>query len=460
MAPKFVVVEGLMLDAVIDEQARCNDWREVDAALRSIARRRAALDVEEARWLRDAERLQIWRPLGMVSALDYLERVLGYTPHAANERLRVARALGDLPQLESAFAQGELGFSALRELTRVATPETQDAWRDAAAGKNVREIEDLVAGHQRGDHPDDPADPSARRYPVRFDLSADVFARLRQVQAALADEHGGRLDDDRLFTALCDAVLDATTGGESSGRAKFQIAVTVCDHCKQGWQEGAGAKIAIDAAALERAHCDAQHMGDLDAAVPTRATQDIPPSVARLVWRRDGGRCQTPGCRSARGLEIHHIVRRADGGTHDPSNLRIQCSACHLALHRGTLEISGSRGELVVSRPNGPTSHVGPNPHQSSHVESNRTHDACVESSLPNGSSTELGTMSTSNASRTTLDTAITRTQARDALVGLGWKPHIARAAVDEAIAVCGSKTSLEVLIRESLRRCPVTRSG
>jgi hypothetical protein len=348
----------------------------------------------------------------------------------------------------------------LRELTRVATPETEDAWRDAAAGKNVRQIEELVAGHQRGDHPEDPADPFVRRYPVRFDLSADVFARLRQVQAALADEHGGRLDDDRLFTALCDAILDATTSGEPSGRAKFQVAVTVCERCKQGWQEGAGAKIAIDAAAVERALCDAQHIGDLDVAVPTRATQDIPPSVARLVWRRDGGRCQTPGCRSARGLEIHHIVRRADGGTHDPSNLRIQCSACHLALHRGTLEISGSRDELVVTRPNAPTSHVGPNPHQS-HVESNRTHDARVESSLPKGSSTEPGaTASTSNASRTTLDTAITRTQARDALVGLGWKPHIARAAVDEAIAVCGSNTSLEVLIRESLRRCPLTRSG
>ena len=357
MAAKFVVVEALMLDAMMDGQAGCSDWREVDAALRSIARRRAALDVEEARWLREAERLQIWRPLGMVSAIDYLERVLGYTPHAANERLRVARALGDLPQLESAFAQGELAFSALRELTRVATPETEDAWRDAATGKNVRQIEELVAGHQRGDHPDDPADPSAHRYPVRFDLSAEVFARLRQVQAALADEHGGLLDDDRLLTAFCDAVLDGATASESSGRAKFQIAVTVCERCKQGWQDGAGAKIAIDAAAVDRAHCDAQHIGALDAEVPPRATQDIPPSVARLVWRRDGGRCQTPGCRSARGLEIHHIVHRADGGTHEPSNLRIQCSLCrvrHNEHYAGCVIMPGRAAASTVMRPSYP----------------------------------------------------------------------------------------------------------
>ncbi|HEX2687349.1 MAG TPA: hypothetical protein VHN14_12070, partial [Kofleriaceae bacterium] len=54
------------------------DWRTVDRALRAIGKRRAALDADEARWLREAEALQIWRPLGMVSVLDYLERALGY----------------------------------------------------------------------------------------------------------------------------------------------------------------------------------------------------------------------------------------------------------------------------------------------------------------------------------------------------------------------------------------------
>src|ERR1051325_2438352 len=70
------------------------DWRSVDRALRTIRKRRAALDADEARWLREAEALQIWRPLGMVSVLDYMERVLGYRPRTAQDRLRVARALG------------------------------------------------------------------------------------------------------------------------------------------------------------------------------------------------------------------------------------------------------------------------------------------------------------------------------------------------------------------------------
>ncbi len=415
------------------------DWREVDRALRRIALRRGALDAEEARWLREAERLQIWRQLGMVNALDYLERVLGYTPHAAHERLRVARALEDLPTLESAFAAGELPFSAIRELTRVATRSTEDAWCERAIGKNVRQIEELVAG-QRGDHPEDPADPDLRRHKVHLDLSAEVFARLRQARAALADEHGNHLDDDQLVTALCDAVLDhaAPRSSEPSGRAKFQIAVTLCGRCKQGWQEGSGARIAIDAAAVERAECDAQRIGSLDGDGPERATQDIPPSIVRFVWRRDGGRCQTPGCRSARGLVVHHIVRRVDGGAHDPSNLRLQCSACHMALHRGTLEVAGTRPQLEAHRPNTPT-HALPTPPVSA-APSHVGPDSPVEAA---------------SATTSRFDAATTRTQARDALVGLGWKPTIARAAVDEACSHVGPSAPLEVVIREALRRCP-----
>src|SRR5262244_3200631 len=116
--------EATVLDASTEPttwSSPARDWRTIDRALRSIAKRRAALDAEEARWLREAEAMQIWRPLGMVSAIDYMERVLGYAPRTAQERLRVARALGDLPQLTAALAADQLSFSAVRELTRVAT---------------------------------------------------------------------------------------------------------------------------------------------------------------------------------------------------------------------------------------------------------------------------------------------------------------------------------------------------
>ena len=52
-------------------------------------------------------------------------------------------------------------------------------------------------------------------------------------------------------------------------------------------------------------------------------------------------------------------------------------------------------------------------------------------------------------------DAAACRIQARDALVGLGWKRSIATAAVDDAISALGPASPLDTLIREALRRCP-----
>jgi hypothetical protein len=51
------------------------------------------------RWLYEAEQLQTWKQVAVVSIVDYLERGLGHAPRSAQERMRVARALADLPAL-------------------------------------------------------------------------------------------------------------------------------------------------------------------------------------------------------------------------------------------------------------------------------------------------------------------------------------------------------------------------
>jgi hypothetical protein len=287
----------------------------------------------------------------------------------------------------------------------------------------------------------------------------------------------------------CAARCSTGGHGRCDGPSEVQIAVTVCQRCRQGWQEGAGAQVAIEPAAVERAMCDAQHIGSLDGVAPERAHQDIPPSVVRLVWRRDGGRCRVPGCRSARGLEIHHLVHRADGGIHDASNLALLCSACHLAHHRGALTISGTADHLEVLRPaQAPrmgARHDGALGESSTAailaVRADAREDACDVApenadGLP-GNAMRPITASAAEAgahvdapgagpipaarapSRSRFEAAILHTQARSALTGLGWKPAIAHAAVDAAAAALGLEVTLERLIFESLRRCPVSKT-
>src|SRR6266496_3674429 len=85
--------------ATIDTRAavRLDECRRIHGRLKSLAHQRAALDAHEARDLAEAEELEIWSAFGYTTMLAYLEGELGYGPHTASERLRVAHALRELP---------------------------------------------------------------------------------------------------------------------------------------------------------------------------------------------------------------------------------------------------------------------------------------------------------------------------------------------------------------------------
>jgi hypothetical protein len=304
------------------------DWERVDRELRVLAKEYVTLEAKLARWLREAQRLKVWKHAGCVSMNEYLECVFGFSPRQARDRMLVARRLGDLPVLDAALNAGELPYSAVRELSRVALPSTEAAWVDDARGKCLREIEDSVSQREPGDLPGDPPRPDSAPMRVSFQASPETYVLLRQVTKLLEDEVGHALAEDALLSAILNAAAAPPDAEARKGRAKFQIALTTCIWCQRTMQHGGGKTVAIDASALERAQCDSQCIGSLDGDGPAVAVQEVPPRVRRLIFHRDGYRCRVPGCRSARFLEVHHIVHREHGGTHDPSNLLVLCGLC------------------------------------------------------------------------------------------------------------------------------------
>src|SRR5881628_865433 len=94
-----------------------------------IAELSAHVEAATARLLdliRDFDARAGWNT-GFPSCAAWLSWRVGLDPGAAREKVRVARALGTLPLLAQALARGELSYSKVRALTRVATAETQDA---------------------------------------------------------------------------------------------------------------------------------------------------------------------------------------------------------------------------------------------------------------------------------------------------------------------------------------------
>ena len=167
--------------------------------LLNVALARAKLDRHEAHWLVVAYRAQANRLLGCASFAEYSERVLGHTPRVTEERLRVARALQDLPALAEALETGSLCWTAVRELTRVATPETERQWLAAARNQTVRQVERLVSGLPRGAEPGDRKDPKGQKHALHLNVRPETLALFREAADRLRREAGEVLDDDALI---------------------------------------------------------------------------------------------------------------------------------------------------------------------------------------------------------------------------------------------------------------------
>jgi len=400
-------------------------WQAAHAALSRLARERAAADAEEGRWLLAARRSAVHVHLGFGSFSEYIERLFGYRPRSTQEKLRVAEALEELPLHARALAQGELNWSAVRELTRVAVPETEQQWLELARGKTLRQLEELLAGRRAGDEPSTLPDLSAQRHVLRFEVAAETFALFRDALRELRRRSDTAWDDDAALLELARGVL---AGPRDEGRASYQVVLSVCPACGSGRQHADGTLVPVGPEVIAMACCDGQHLGQLDESRPTpandhhplevaaardsafvnegapvnegtpkaaptrarkhlaraeppasaqpsahvgararqtppppaasqssahvgvRAKQSIPPALRRAVLLRDQRRCQIPGCRNTKYLDVHHLDLRSEGGQHSATNLVCLCGAHHRASHRGNLLFDRSADGALQAR--------------------------------------------------------------------------------------------------------------
>jgi hypothetical protein len=70
--------------------------------------------------IREFDRRRGWAACGHASCAQWLNWRTGMDLGTAREKIRVARALGDLPAISRLMCHGELSYSKVRALTRVA----------------------------------------------------------------------------------------------------------------------------------------------------------------------------------------------------------------------------------------------------------------------------------------------------------------------------------------------------
>src|SRR2546427_3539583 len=129
-----------------------------------IAELSAHLDAATAQLLdliREFDARSGWNT-GFRSCAAWLSWRIGLDLGAARERVRVARALGTLPQLAHALARGELSYAKVRALTRVATPETEERLLAVGKAGTAEHVERIVRGWRRVDRKAEAAEVAQR----------------------------------------------------------------------------------------------------------------------------------------------------------------------------------------------------------------------------------------------------------------------------------------------------------
>jgi len=182
------------------------------------------LDIERGaerlvcRYLADlADRVQ-WRQERMLDAyadeLHAARCCFGLGPREARERVRIGRALRQLPEIERALVDGELSYSRVREITRVASADTEAEWLELARQLDMRTLERRVVGARRGEEDALGAETArgaeptaAKKRRVTFELSEEAWALLERALESARRASGENCSDGEALEVVARAAL-------------------------------------------------------------------------------------------------------------------------------------------------------------------------------------------------------------------------------------------------------------
>ncbi|KQR99471.1 HNH endonuclease [Williamsia sp. Leaf354] len=326
----------------------------------------------------------VWSGEGVRSCAHWLSWRTGLSLRAAQEHLRIAHALHELPQMHAAFAQGRLSYSKVRALTRVATTDREEELVNVALSATAAQVERIVRSVSHIDRRENEADTgrveSSARWQWNDDGTLAVTMRLSPLDGARFLAGVVRSEYESTRTAgdpdlplpetapnaprsaagsadlwrhvpsnIADAVVAmADTMATVTAMPTYAPGAEIVIHTDA---DDAGAEPHLDSGPaisetdVDEASCGGSRRtvthrrGRKDVVLRWGRKRRLPThTLLRLVSDRDRG-CRHPACGRTRHLHAHHVRFWRDGGSTDPDNLIMLCSTHHRALHNGEFTI-------------------------------------------------------------------------------------------------------------------------
>ncbi len=345
--------------------------RSIDELAADICTLAGHLNSAQHRWLlliAEFDRRNGWSDSATQSCAHWLNWKCGIAMGAAREKVRVARALENLPKVSAAMARGNLSYSKAREITRVGNTENEDYLLMIAEHGTAQHVENLVRAYRRCQDAEELSREARQQQnrcvSFRYDdegslvltcrLPAEAGALiLKALDLAVEDVPAGTSSEPVPFSARrADALARVAESFlahgvmEAPGTDRQQIIVHVAAETLRNRSAGCcefehGPSMAAETA--RRLSCDACVVALIedDDGEPLnvgRKTRTISAPLRRLLNARDKG-CRFPGCANARYIDFHHVQHWANGGETKPTNLVSLCRFHHRAVHEGGFHI-------------------------------------------------------------------------------------------------------------------------
>ena len=335
---------------------------ELDQNILTLCTRINAATYELLVMIREFDERAGWVQWGLDNCTEWLAWRCDLSMTTAREKVRVAHALKHLPLISEAFASGELSYSKVKAMTRVASRDNEQQLLEFAlrhtAVTVAERCRELRCGKETSTGTAQRAWAS-RSLRIRRDLERDRMTMTVELPLDAGDLLEKALDKARDDEALvipdlvdtawsvrqADAFVNILNGylsGETGSRNNDNYLVTI--HVDASALAGGEGRAAVPIESVKRHCCDghAVVITETSEGEPLsigRRSRLIPKSVERAVRARDNNGCVFPGCSNRRFLDCHHIEHWAHGGETGVDNLMLLCTKHHTLVHEGGFRI-------------------------------------------------------------------------------------------------------------------------
>ena len=252
--------------------------------------------------LRALAESKLYLQLGFRDIAGYADATLHLRRTQTFECLRVSRALVHLPLVAAAFERGDVSFSLVEEMTRVAVLETQVKWLEFCEGRPTRAVlAELKDAHRKKlDCPrEDGFGLPGLPVKVAFELSPEEHGVLERGLAKVACEMAESLDGAKpspkeALLYLLHRVLKTEPAQSVTGERKelshspWTMVFHRCPDCRRGTLETEDGRVEIEESVLDRVEGGADHVVIEDEAsrrVRWRPRNGTGPTRPRFVVR-------------------------------------------------------------------------------------------------------------------------------------------------------------------------------